>query len=179
MTVETSTPGGFASVFSASLIIRAGVVALIIGTALTLLNQWGAVTGAEAFEILPLILVYQTPFLVVLVSQALAIKQARIEFFQAPKLATGRESFVQTVTAHGIPLRAGLLGALMGISNTGVVAAANIASTGSLLPLPAVLIAQAFTLPVLFGFISQSFTYRRAIVQLASAHAQGINREAS
>jgi hypothetical protein len=56
---------------------RAIVIATILGTTLTLLNQPSAMFGAAKFQRLPLILVYLTPFLVVCVSQILGISQAR------------------------------------------------------------------------------------------------------
>jgi hypothetical protein len=49
-------------------VMRAAIVALTLGTALTLVNQPGAIFDDGAVQILPLVLVYLTPFLVVALS---------------------------------------------------------------------------------------------------------------
>ena len=54
-------------------------MALILGTALTLVNQSGAVFGGGKVQLLPLVLVYATPFIVVAVSQILGIRRAHLD----------------------------------------------------------------------------------------------------
>lgn len=166
MTRKIQNSQKLAGDLSKSAVIRAAIVAIVIGSVLTLINQRAAFFGAEEIAILPLILVFQTPFLVVLASQMLAIRRATLDY-QARIGPAKRERFLETLTAHEIPLRAIILGGLMGTLNTAIIGTANILSTGAALPLPTTLIAQAYTLPVLFGFVSQSLAYRRAIAEIA------------
>lgn len=168
-----------APLLSKKIVVRAGVVSIFVGILLTLINQWGAVTGPDEFAILPSVLVFQTPFLVVLASQALAIRQANREFYSSHVQTVGSESFFQTAFTHRIPGRAILLGVIMGTLNTAIVAAANAVTTGTALSLPIALISQAFILPVLFGLISQSITYRRTVAQLANESPQTLKGDQS
>ena len=90
------------SLLNAGVLGRAALVALGLGTVLTLANQGEAVFGAGNLEILPLILVYLTPFIVVTVSQLLGVRQAKLD---APGGPTD-EIFSSTALRHGIPARA-------------------------------------------------------------------------
>jgi hypothetical protein len=121
---------------------------------------------------LPMILVFQTPFLVVVASQILAIAQANRDFLMNPRAQGARESIFQTLIGHYIPARVFLLGGLLGALNTVIVSLNNEIATGSILPLTTVLISQAFFLPILFGLASQSLAYRRAFAQLARRTSQ-------
>ncbi len=155
-----------------SAFVRSAIVAIIVGSVLTLVNQRGAIFGDDEIAMARLFLVYLTPFIVVLSSQALATKQAwRDRQSQtASQFAsqTRCENFVQTMTAHGIPMRAMVLGGLMGTLNTLIIITANLSSGDTPGSLPIVIIAQAYFLPVLFGLLSQSIAYRRAAAQFAA-----------
>lgn len=152
-------------------IIRSVIAALVIGSLLTLINQRGALFGAGEIAVLPLILVFQTPFLVVLAAQVLAIRRAQAEHRLSGAAAGQGEKFIETLTGHGIPFRAFVLGVLAGGLNTSIIITANIATTGAALPLPTVLLSQAFILPMLFGLLSQSLAYRRMTAQINRGHA--------
>lgn len=67
------------SLLSAGALSRAAVAALGLGTVLTVANQAQAIFGADHLQILPLVLVYLTPFVVVTVSQLLGAQQAKRE----------------------------------------------------------------------------------------------------
>ena len=139
---------------------RAAIIAIIIGSSLTLMNQTDAVFGNAKFEIVPLALVFLTPFLVVSVSQIFGIREAR-------KL-TAHETlggFLGTLFIHGIPIRAITLGLTIGVTNIIIVAVAN--SVQSFDQLPLALMIQGLTLPILFGAISQNLSFRRAVAQIA------------
>ena len=56
---------------------RSAIVAVILGSTLVLVNQLDAVFGASHIQWLPLTLAYLTPFLVVGISQAFGIREAR------------------------------------------------------------------------------------------------------
>jgi hypothetical protein len=146
------------------ILARALVVALFLGTVLTALNQPAAVFGTAPFERLPFALVYITPFLVVALSQILGIRRA----LRDAKPVPDNERFFATMFAHGIPGRALFTGLLVGTINTTVTVAAALAETGSLTSVPLPLLAQAYSLPVLFGLLSQAISYRRAAARFAN-----------
>jgi hypothetical protein len=152
---------------------RAALIALALGTLLTLGNQSGAVFGSRSLEFLPLVLVYLTPFLVVAVSQLLGAARAAVEPRGGTSRVAARESLLSTALSHGIPLRATLVGLLMGGINTAIVATALLLESGSPGPLPLPLLAQAFSLPILFGLLSQAAAYRGAAAALDRASGVG------
>ena len=144
---------------------RAALVALILGSVLTLTNQSGAIFGQENVQLLPFLLVYLTPFVVVTISQVLGARQAAADAGAGAGKACGPavETIASTAFSHGIPARAALLGLLVGGVNTAIVSSAALLQQGNLYALPVPLLGQAFTLPVLFGALSQAIAYRRAI----------------
>ncbi len=141
---------------------RASLVALILGSVLTLTNQAGAVFGEAEFQLLPMIQVCLTPFVVVAISQLLGARQAGVEAHGARSGKWAAETFLSTVISHGIPLRATLLALLAGGTNAATAAAVALLDRGNLNDLPLPLLAQAFSLPLVFGALSQALAYRRA-----------------
>ena len=152
---------------SVPILARALAVALILGSILTAVNQPGIFSGASTFDVLPLALVYITPFAVVTLSQILGIRQA----LRDGKPLPGGERFLATVLAHGIPSKAVLTGLLVGTVNTSITVTAALIETGSLADIPVPLLVQAYSLPVLFGLLSQAISYRRAAARLADLPA--------
>ena len=118
-------------------LIRATVVATILGSALALLNQSSAILGADEIQWLRLALLYITPFLVVTLSQALGLRAARRA---SARTATLGESFTATLFGHGIPARAVALGLAAGAVNTAIVATAAVMAGQGLDQLPLALI---------------------------------------
>jgi hypothetical protein len=110
--------------------------------------------------------VYMTPFVVVTISQVLGSRRAILD----SKFSYGWKfhdvGFVGTAMSHGIPIRAMLLAALIGLTNTVITVIVTLTSDGTLSDLPTVAIAQAFALPLLFGLVSQTISYRRAIAAI-------------
>ncbi len=155
-----------ASLIDAGVIRRAGIVALILGSVLTLANQSGAIFGGAAVQVLPLILVYLTPFVVVTVSQTLGIRRALLDAGRGRASVFPRDAFLATAISHGIPLRSLLLGLIIGTVNTSIVISAALSDGGNLADLPTALIGQAFVLPMLFGLVSQAISYRRAALAI-------------
>ena len=153
------------ALLSRAVALRAGIVALILGSMLTIINQFGALFGDDTIALLPLVLVYVTPFAVVTLSQLLGMRRALRD------ARRGQEAvrFITTALSRGLLRSALALGLLIGSVNTSIVAAAAYAEHGHLETLPAALIAQAFVLPVVFGVLSQAISYRRAAGALASS----------
>lgn len=148
-------------------LVRAAILAIIIGSVLTLFNQPAAVFGQDKFQWLPLILSYLTPFLVVGVSQISGAHAARRE-------AGINESFAYTLFSHGIVARAIVLGLAAGAVNIAIITTAGIVAGQSFSQLPMALMFQALTLPIVFGALSQAIAYRRT-VKLRSLAALQVN----
>jgi len=158
----------FTSLISADVLSRAFVVAIVLGSILTLVNQPEAIFGNATTQVLPLILVYLTPFIVVTLSQALGSYRAIWEAQSGIAQQGQNEGFITTAMSHGIPMRALLLAICIGVINTLVIVLDLLVSSGTLLQLPTTAIGQAFVLPLMFGLISQAISYRRAVA--ASDH---------
>ncbi len=154
-------PPKLASLIDADVIRRAGTVALILGSVLTLANQSAAIFGKDGVQVLPLVLVYLTPFVVVTVSQVLGIRRALLDAGRGRASVSPRDAFLATALSRGIPLRSLLLGSIVGTVNTSIVISAALMDGGNLADLPTALIGQAFVLPMLFGLVSQAISHRR------------------
>ena len=154
------------SLLSAAVLRRALVIALGLGSILTLANQAEAIFGAEHLQMLPLTLVYLTPFVVVTVSQVLGVQRANLDAPEGARNIPADESFLSTALRHGIPLRALRLGLLVGGLNASLLMTVALLERGDLGAVSWALLAQAFGLPVLFGVLSQAIAYRRAVLDL-------------
>lgn len=135
------------------MLVRAAIVALVLGSVLALFNQAGVIVGDAEIQWLPLALVYLTPFAVVSVSQVLGVRAA--QKYRGQDL---REKFLATMFSRGIPVRALVLGLVAGGLTTAITAAVD-----GLDPLPVALIVQAVCLPFFFGLLSQTISFRRAL----------------
>ncbi len=141
--------------------LRAAIVAVIIGSILTLINQPGWVVGRDSLRLLPLILVFLTPFAVVTVSQVAGARRAYIDSV-GHRAAASPEGFVATIVSHGIPARAVAIGLALGSLNAIIVLADALLRSGDLAAVSVVPLGQAYALPLLFGALSQTISYRRA-----------------
>lgn len=149
------------SVQNGGILRRAALVALILGSILTLLNQWDAVVGRAEIRLLPLVLVYLTPFVVVMISQVLGLRQATADVLRKGIRLPLEERFPATVLSHGIPARAVVTGLMVGSVNASITLAGAYVTNGDPSALPLAAIVQAYSLPVLFGALSQAISYRR------------------
>ncbi len=154
------------SLVSAGVLRRALVIALGLGSILTLANQAEAIFGVEPLQMLPMMLVYLTPFVVVTVSQLLGVQRAHLDSRGGPRNIPADETFLLTALRHGIPSRALRLGLLAGGLNASLVMTVALLERGDLGTVSWALLAQAFGLPVLFGVLSQAIAYRRAAMNL-------------
>ena len=154
--------------WKSSVLGRSTILALIIGSALTSINQSAAVFGSDTLEILPLLLAYATPFAVVAISQLLAIRRAWQDATPKP-LPETRESFIATALSHGIPARALTLGLSVGAVNSAIILSEAFSSPAGIAGASTTLLAQVYSLPILFGFLSQAVAYRRERVALRTS----------
>ena len=144
---------------SPAVLRRSAVLALVIGPSLVLVNQSGAVFGAQAFSLPAAALSFMTPFVVISISQALGI---RAFFGERRAEIWNRERLLTTMRLHGIPRRGALVAASVGIVVTALMAALAWLETGDPFGVPATQVAQVFVLPFAFGLVSQAAAFRRA-----------------
>lgn len=151
--------------FTAQIFIRAGVVAMFIGSILLLVNQNEALFGQSRLQLLPMSLAYITPLVVVSLSQVFGTRAAQKLLAQDLDILRLQQGFFQTVMSYGIPLRAVTMGIVAGGINTTIVATVNLSAGKGLDQLPFPLILQAFTIPIIFGALSQALSFRRVLNQ--------------
>lgn len=159
----------FASAVNGDILRRAALVAIVMGSILTLVNQSAAVFGRAEFAYLPLALVYMTPFAVVTISQMLGIRRATMDAQQNGDHRLGEEPVLATALAHGIPLRNVLVGMLVGSVTASIFITIALSDGAGVKSLPVALLAQAYALPILFGLLSQTIAYRRAVLVVGAA----------
>ncbi len=150
-----------------SVLRRSAILALIIGSTLTWINQFDALFGSDTIQVLPLLLAYATPFVVIAISQLAAIRQAWQDA-RKEHIPQTTENLVATAFLHGIPARAVTIGLTIGTINSAIILSGALLSTGDISAAPATLLAQVYTLPILFGFLSQAVSYRRAVRTFAA-----------
>ena len=155
MTRETRTPST-----TGDILRRAAIIALIIGAGLTAFNQRAALLDPVTFDWLSMTLSFVTPFLVVIVSQVLGIRAFRRESGGAA--AQRPESFWETLAGHGIALRALVMALVVGTALTAIMMLLVGLDGGPAGQVPPAQIAQVYSLPLVFGAVSQALSYRRA-----------------
>jgi hypothetical protein len=148
-----------------AVVMRSAIIAAVIGTVLTAINQYGAVRGAVSLQWLPFSLVFLTPFLVVTFSQLAAIRRAAADA-RVQKNLRPSETFLETLNRHGIWRRTFTIGFIAGTINTAIILAQSLLDTSPPTTDPGILIAQVYALPVIFGLLSQTISYRRALRKL-------------
>lgn len=146
-----------------TVILRAVVVAMTLGSVLAAVNQWEGIFGINDIDYLSLTLVYCTPFIVVTISQIVAFRQANNDARLNVSMTIKTETFTRTMVSHGIPMRAVQIGLAMGAINTTLVLGPAFQNPAHEITVPYLLMGQAFTLPVVFGILSQAISYRRAL----------------
>ncbi len=169
---RSATPG-VRSLLNAEILRRAAVIAFGLGSILTLANQAEAIFGAGKLQLLPLVLGSVTPFVVVTVSQLLGIQRAILDARREGRNDPADEPFPLTALTHGIPSRALGLGLLVGGLNASLVTTAAFLESGNPGAVSSALLGQAFSLPVLFGVLSQAIAYRRASRRLQTQFVKG------
>lgn len=148
--------------------IRAAIVAVVLGSVLTLINQPGWVAGKEPLQVLQLVLVFLLPFGVVAVAQIVGARQAQRD--SAGQVASSKsEGFASTISSHGIPARAAAISVLFGGFNAVAVVVSTLVNGADLATIDIVPLGQAFVLPLVFGLVSQAIAYRRARSAIAGA----------
>lgn len=141
---------------------RSLLLALIIGSTLTLLTQSSALFSDAAFEQLPLLLAFLTPFVVITISQLVATRQAVNDTIDGLASVTNTR-FITTLVAHSIPFRALLIGLIIGSATSLLILISTFSKTGDISNAPLSLLAQVYVLPIVFGALSQTLTYRRYV----------------
>jgi len=146
---------------SRAVVLRSATIAVVIGSILTLINQFGWVAGSDPLQLLPFILVFVTPFFVVAISQVAGVRQAHINAGRRGAPASP-EGFLATTISHGIPARAMAIGLTIGSINAIIILTGALLRSGDLAAVSVAPLGQAYVLPLVFGVLSQAISYRRA-----------------
>ena len=144
-----------------TMILRAAIVAAVIGGILTLVNQPDWIAGIAPAEILPLALAFLIPFGVVLISQVAGSRRAFIDSVGRSG-PTIREGFFTTTFSHGIPAKAVAIGLAFGSLNAVITLLDAWLQSGDLAAVSVAPLGQAYVLPLVFGLFSQTISYRRS-----------------
>ncbi len=163
--VEQPLELGWLPLANRAIFLRATIIAVVIGSLLTLINQSGWVAGGEPLQLLPLIMVFLTPFAVVTIAQVAGVRQAYIDSVGHGAPARP-EGFIATAVSHGIPARAVAIGLVFGSLNAIIVLADALLRSGDLAAVSVAPLGQAYVLPLLFGLLSQAISYRRSSYQV-------------
>lgn len=150
---------GWLALVKRAVILRATIVAVVIGSLLTLVNQSDWITGNEPAQLLQLVLAFITPFAVVTVAQVAGLRQAQLDIDRHGSAAR-REGFVATAASHGIPSRGLVIGLVFGSLSAIIVLTNALLQTGNFATVSVVPMVQAYVLPLLFGMLSQAISYR-------------------
>ena len=159
---------GWLSLVDRAIFVRAAIIAVMIGSVLTLINQTGWVLGRDSLDVLQVILVFGLPFGVVTVSQIVGLRRAYLDCVGQSASATP-ESIMATAVSHGIPARAVAISLAFGSLNASIVLADVILRSGDLAAVSVVSLGQAYALPLLFAELSQVISYRRYRYQVVDA----------
>ena len=85
--------------------LRSAIVATVLGSVLTFINQRAWIAGNDSLQLLPFMLAFLTPFAVVMVAQVAGVRQAHRDSVCRGASASP-EGFTTTIASHGIPARA-------------------------------------------------------------------------
>ena len=147
---------------NSAVLIRSFLMALIIGSLLTLLNQSDALFSDAAFEWFRLISVFVTPFMVIAISQLVATQQA-VNDIARNQTGAVYPQFVGTLFAHNIPFRALMIGLVIGSTNSLIILINAYFQTGDFSDVSLSVLVQFYVLPFVFSALSQTLTYRRSV----------------
>jgi hypothetical protein len=149
---------------NAAVLMRSLLLALIIGSVLTLLNQSDALFSDTAFEWFRLVSVFVTPFMVIAISQLVATQQAVSDIARSQTAAV-KTHFVATMFSHNIPFRALMTSLIIGGANSLIILITAFLQTGDISNVPLTVLVQFYVLPFVFGALSQALTYRRTVAE--------------
>ncbi len=147
---------------NAAVLKRSLLLALIIGGILTLVTQPTALFSDGVFDRMSLVLAFATPFVVITISQLVATHQAVSDAIDG-LASTTNTPFITTLVAHNIPFRALIIGLIIGSTTSLLILITTFFQTGDISNAPLSLLAQVYVLPVVFGALSQTLTYRRYV----------------
>ena len=150
------------------IVLRSTIVAVVFGSILTFINQPGWVSGNEPLQLLPFMLVYLTPFAVVILAQIAGVRQAHIDS-SGQGMPLNPEGLITTIVSHGISARAVVIGAGFGSLNAILNVADEFSRSGDLAALEIAPLGQAYVLPLVIGLVSQAISYRRTRYQVANS----------
>jgi len=146
---------------------RAFILSLVIGAILNVTNHYSFFLEGELPKIWPIVQMFLTPFLVITLSQLLAI-QYWVNTSHSMDKRIQKASFLMLLIGHKILLRSLILAVFICLINSALVSIVSLNNVGDLGQVKLLTLFQFFILPFLFGAISQTLTLRRYLENAAS-----------
>jgi len=140
---------------------RSVIIAAIIGSVLTFVNQTSAILGNESLVKFKLILVFVLPFIVISISQVLGKYQAEIDKVDS-QFQFSHEKLLKTMVSHNIPVRALVICLIVG-SLASVVTLSNFLLHDKNTNIDWYFMSQPYLFSLFFGAFSQAISYQRHI----------------
>jgi len=147
--------------FDIHVLKRSIIIAAIIGSLLTLVNQPLAIFGHESPVKFKLILAFVLPFIVISISQVFGKHQAEIDKIDN-QFKFSHEKLIKTMVSHNIPARALVICLIVG-SLASVVTLSNFLLHDKNTNIDWTFIIQPYLFSLFFGTFSQAISYRRHI----------------
>jgi len=147
--------------FDIQILKRSVIIAAIIGSVLTFVNQTSAILGDESLVKFKLILVFLLPFIVISISQVFGKYQAEIDKVDSQSQFS-HEKLLITMVSHNIPIRALVICLIVG-SLASVVTFSNVLLHDKNTNIDWYFIIQPYLFSLFFGAFSQALSYQRHI----------------
>lgn len=145
-----------------TVIPRAIILSLVIGSIINLVNQYDALFSSNRLQLLQLMQTYLTAFAVVLYAQCAALNRA-LSDIHSDHSSGNMGHLLSTPISHGIPKRAFVIGLVAGSINTAILFISNYINSGGINELPISQIVQFYLIPLFFGVLTQTLFYQRTI----------------
>jgi len=147
--------------FDIHVLKRSVIIAAIIGSILTFVNQPLAIYGHESLVKLKLVLAFVLPFIVISISQVFGKHQAEIDQIES-QFKFSHENLLKTMVSHNIPARALVICLIVG-SLASVVTLSNFLLHDKNTNIDWYFMIQPYLFSLFFGAFSQAISYRRHI----------------
>lgn len=147
--------------FDIQVLKRSVIIAVLIGSILTLVNQPLAILGHESLVKFKLILAFVLPFIVISISQVFGKHQAEIDKVDSQSQFS-HEKLLKTMVSHNIPTRALVICLIVG-SLASVVTLSNFLLHDKNTNIDWNFMIQPYLFSLFFGAFSQAISYRKHI----------------
>jgi hypothetical protein len=148
------------------------ITTLVVGTLLTISNQFSAIFNDAQLNIVMLIFAFMTPFLVIIFAQMSAVDIVSKQIKKTDHILN-KDTLIKVMYSHNIPLKSVMISFIAGTTNSFFILLNTYNETGSFDAAPITPMVQSYMLPLVVGLIIQSITYKKFIKNRLIVNAQG------